>query len=264
MKDTEKGSDSVRSVDRALKILLAFTPNDYELSATELLKRVDLSRATLYRLLYTLEENGFLISVGEPQRFRLGASVSQLAHVWTSSIDLSVIAQPVMQDIWRKTQETVALFIPQDAIRLCVAELPSPQPLSFKRGVGHSELVGRGASGRAILAAMSLRDDQRREYARQAGVTVKALDAELKSIRERGYAVSRNELIQGAVALAVAFFNRDGKVAGSLALYGPETRLNDKKVQELGACLLMRAKDLSDALGYRGADLEAESVSARS
>ena len=58
MSNTEKGykSDNVRAVARALDILLAFTPSDHELSPGELLKRVDLSRPTLYRLLYTLQE----------------------------------------------------------------------------------------------------------------------------------------------------------------------------------------------------------------
>ena len=49
MAQTEKMSDSVRAVDRALEILMAFTATDYELSVGELLKRVDLSRPTLYR-----------------------------------------------------------------------------------------------------------------------------------------------------------------------------------------------------------------------
>ena len=85
---TVEKSDNVRAVGRALEILLAFTEEDPELSAGELLKRVDLSRPTLYRLIYTLQENGFLLSVGEPQRFRLGPAVARLAHVWKSTLDL--------------------------------------------------------------------------------------------------------------------------------------------------------------------------------
>ena len=137
MSNTEK-NDNVRAVARALDILLAFSPDDYELSPAELLKRVDLSRPTLYRLLYTLQESGFLVSVGEPQKFRLGPAVAQLAHVWSSSLDISSLAEPIIRKIWDQTKETVALFLPQGEDRLCVAELPSSQPLNFKRGVGSS------------------------------------------------------------------------------------------------------------------------------
>lgn len=62
MAETEKPGESVRAVDRALEILLAFTATDYELTVGQLLKRVDLSRPTLYRLLYTLEQCGFVVS----------------------------------------------------------------------------------------------------------------------------------------------------------------------------------------------------------
>ena len=107
MSSSEK-TDNVRAVTRALEILLAFTPSDIELSPAELLQRVDLSRPTLYRLLYTLQESGFLVSVGEPQRFRLGPSVARLAHVWTASLDISALAEPVLRRIWNQTHETVA------------------------------------------------------------------------------------------------------------------------------------------------------------
>src|SRR5438270_9819159 len=100
---TENLNGNVRAVGRALDILLAFDGTDYELSAAELLKRVDLSRATLYRLLHTLEQKGFLVSSGEPQKFRLGPAVAHLAHVWTSSLNVAETAKPVLQKIWERT-----------------------------------------------------------------------------------------------------------------------------------------------------------------
>src|SRR5690606_22719251 len=100
---SEKSGEGVRAVERALDILVAFTAADYELTASELLKRVKLSRPTLYRLLYTLEQSGFVISVGEPQKFRLGPAVAHLAHVWSSSLDLSEFAKPIMERIQEQT-----------------------------------------------------------------------------------------------------------------------------------------------------------------
>src|SRR5262245_4688726 len=90
--EEKSGEGSVRAVERALDILLAFNTGDHELTAGELLKRVDLSRPTLYRLLRTLEHKGFVRSSGDPQRFSLGASVAHLAHVWSSSMDVAAVA----------------------------------------------------------------------------------------------------------------------------------------------------------------------------
>src|SRR5262249_25187556 len=137
--ENDKAGDSVRAVDRALDILLAFKPQDDALTVSELLRRVDLSRPTLYRLLRPLQRKQFLIPSGDPQRFRLGPAVAQLSHVWTAGLDLGAAAEPMMRRLRDETGETVALFVPQGAFRLCIAEMPSNQALSFRRGVGYRE-----------------------------------------------------------------------------------------------------------------------------
>ena len=251
---TVEKTDNVRAVGRALEILLAFSENDPELSAGELLKRVDLSRPTLYRLIYTLQEQGFLVSMGEPQRFRLGPSVARLAHVWKSTLDIRTVADPSLRRLWETTQETVALFIPQGNMRLCVNELPSPQPLNFKRGVGYTERIVRGATGRAILAYMEPTPDQLRLYLQGTGLDLKELDAELAVTRKRGYSISRSELISGAVAVAVPFFDQDGAVAGSMGVFGPEVRLDAGRQKEVANLLMEEAVRLSEALGFGKVD----------
>ena len=244
----DKGTDSVRAVTRALELLLAFTRDDFELTASELMTRVDLSRPTLYRLLYTLETSGFVSSSGDPQRFRLGPAVARLSHVWSETLDVSVIAEPIMKKLWSETRETVAVFVAQDMLRLCLAELPSPQPLNFKRGVGYTERIALGASGRAILAFMPDAESNLDRYTEGLGMDQSHFRNELAATRKRGFAVSRNELIEGAVAVAAPFFNGKG-VAGSIGVFGPATRLGDREMQALGKLVIRDAALLSEALG---------------
>lgn len=247
---TVEKTENVRAVGRALEVLLAFSEADVELSAGELLKRVDLSRPTLYRLIYTLEEHGFLVSVGEPQRFRLGPSVARLAHVWKSTLDLGTLAQPVLRRIWEETQETVVMVVPQGNMRLHVAELPSPQPLSFRRGVGYTEHIVLGATGRAILAFIDPTPALLRSYLQGTQVRLKDLEAKLGATRKRGYATSHNELISGAVAVAAPFFDRHAHVAGSVGVLGPEVRLNSARQKVIAKLLLDESAKLSQALGF--------------
>jgi DNA-binding IclR family transcriptional regulator len=241
--------DTVRAVDRALQILLAFTPRDDTLAVGEILKRVDLSRATLYRLLATLERNGFVVSSGEPQRFRLGPAVAQLAHVWSGSHGVATVAQPMMHRVWEKTGETVALFVPDGLYRLCVAEMPSAQALSFKRGVGYRERLVRGASGRAILAHLGDAMPSLDAYAAGLKIDLRKYSQELAQIRARGYAVSRDELIQGAVAVAAPFFDGANRIAGSIGIFGPSVRLPAAQVGKFGKLLEGEARKVSKALG---------------
>src|SRR5262245_65352556 len=104
----------------------------------------------------------------------------------------------MMRRLRDETGETVALFVPQGAFRLCIAEVPSNQALSFRRGVGYRERLTVGASGKVILAYMPPPrpkvDGEPRKYAR-----------ELALIKERGFAISKDAQIQGAVAAAWLF-----------------------------------------------------------
>jgi len=243
-------TEGVRAVDRALDILLAFRAGDSALPTAELLRRVDLSRPTLYRLLATLCQRGLLVAEGEPMRLRLGPAVALLAQVWRSTLSLPEVAQPMMERLWQASRETVALFVRDDVQRVCVAEIESPEPLRFRRGVGYRERLARGASGRAILAFSTVDAEMRGRLYR--GLTIKAADQadDLAAIRKRGFAISRNELIDGAVAIAAPFFDASGQVAGSLGVFGPGVRLKERRVSELVNLLRAEAEALSAALGH--------------
>ncbi|MGF6598384.1 DNA-binding IclR family transcriptional regulator [Paraburkholderia sp. GAS448] len=249
--EEKKSHESVRAVERALEILLAFRPGDEELSVAELLTRVDLSRPTLYRLLNTLEQQGFLFSSGEPQRFRLGSAVAHLAHVWMTSHRVAELAQPMLRRLWEATGETVALFVPDDVNRLCVAEMESPQPLSFRRGVGYREKLVLGASGRSILSQMRLPAEELGRYISDSKQDVERMLADLETIRTQGFATSRHELIDGAVAVAAPFFNGADQVAGSICIFGPSVRVTDERIAQFAELLKHEAANLSRALGQQ-------------
>jgi IclR family acetate operon transcriptional repressor len=143
------------------------------------------------------------------------------------------------------------LFVPQGAYRTCIAELPSTQPLSFKRGVGYRERIVLGASGRAILANANISATELEEYAQGTSVDLSNYPKELELIRKRGYAVSKSELIQGAVAIAAPFFNSAGQVAGSIGVFGPSARLDAARIEEIGKLLMTEAESMAKALGRK-------------
>ncbi|HMN83280.1 MAG TPA: IclR family transcriptional regulator [Burkholderiaceae bacterium] len=234
-----KPADNVRAVERALAILKAFTAHDAELTAGQLLTRVDLSRPTLYRLLQTLQTSGFVVASGNPQRFRLGPAVAHLVHVWTSNQDIAEHAQPMLARLWEQTGETVALYLLDGDDRVCVAELPSAQPLSFRRGIGYRAPITMGASGRAIRAWLTDR----------AAPAAAPAAAELQRIRANGYAVSFEELIQGAVAVAAPVFDAASKVLGAVAVFGPGVRLPQERIETIGRLVSAEAAAISAALG---------------
>lgn len=245
-----KAQDGVRAVGRALDILLAFRPGE-ELTVADLGKRVNLSRPTLYRLLKTLEVNRFLASSGDPQRFRFGSAVGQIAHIWASISMVDRVALPFMQDLWELTHETVALFVPEGPYRRCIAELPSPQALTFKRSPGYRERLVLGASGRAILAHLQLKPGDLEWYASGVSINLETLAAELERDHSRGFAIAKEELAKGAIAIAAPFFDGSGRIAGSLSIVGPIARISLEEAEQFGHRLAVAGADLSRALGRK-------------
>lgn len=65
------------------------------------------------------------------------------------------------------------------------------------------------------------------------------------------YVASRDELIDGAVAVAAAFFRAGGAVAGSLAVFGPAVRIDAARATKFGQLLAREAQQLSEALGWK-------------
>ena len=232
---TAEATATIRSIERAIDVLSCFDHATPQLSVTDLKKRTDLSRPTLYRILATLEGKGVIRSFGEPQRFELGHEASRLGANWIGQDDFIRAARPVLTRLWKKTGETVALFVAaENNKKICIEELKSAQPLTFSRGVGFMEDLATGASGKAMVA-----------------FTKKALsDPDFDDVRRTGVRVSEGEIIEGAVAVAAPIFDRNEQVKGSLCVFGPEVRLSDARRRDCIDHVRQASEDISRALGY--------------
>ncbi len=73
----------------------------------------------------------------------------------------------------------------------------------------------------------------------------------MKAARQSGYATSRGEIFVGAVAVSAPYFDHRGSVVGSVGLYGPEARINDRKITEYSALVREAGRKISTLLGFR-------------
>lgn len=243
---------SVRAVERALDILHVFSADRPSMSVLEIQQRVPLSRPTLYRLLHTLAAKGLVRASGEPQRFSLDHGVGRLASNWMAGIDPIRAGQPLVQRLREGTNETAALFILRGDQRLCVLEIAAPHFLKISRGVGETEHISSGASGKAILAFMTA--DEVEPILRTLPKTTdrQRLLQALERIRRDGFAISRAEVFAGAIAIAAPYFDHASRVAGSVGVFGPQARLDQSWEKEAIRLVQQTARELSAALGHPG------------
>lgn len=240
-----EAAGGVRAVDRAIDILQCFTPDRPLMSVIDIQDRVGLSRPTLYRLLQSLAGKGLVVSEGDPQRFRLAHGVMKLAHVWLAGMDLTRIAQPLLEDLRDRSGETAALFVRRGAERLCVLECPSRHVLAISRGVGDTGHIALGASGKAILAFLDPKERDRIIANAPGSFQAAQLARELEETHRSKISISRGEVFTGAVAVAAPFFDLRGEVCGSIGLFGPQARLSDARIADYVPALLVAALELS-------------------
>jgi IclR family transcriptional regulator, acetate operon repressor len=239
----------VRAVDRAVEILRAFSAERPAMSVLEIQKKVRLSRPTVYRLLETLASHGFVRAHGTPQRFSLDYAVGQLAQNWLEGLDPVAAGQPIIERLHEQTKETVSLNILRGDQGYRVLELPSPHVLSMARGIGPMGHLGRGASGKAILAFMSEKDIEAVVRTLPKGVHKDAVMAELAAIRRDKFSVTRSEIFDGAVGIAAPYFDNANRVVGSVIVFGPELRFDEERIVKVTKGVLASAAELSSALG---------------
>jgi IclR family transcriptional regulator, acetate operon repressor len=256
----KRKTTGVRSVERAIDILEAFSKDRPAMSVLEIQKQTRLSRPTLYRLLETLASRGLIRVHGDPQRFSLDYGVQDLAQNWLSGLDPVAAARPILGRLHEDTQETVALMMVRDQQSLCVLEFRSPHVLAISRGIGPIGHVARGATGKAILAFM---DDKARDLALATlpkDIDKGGLLADIAKTRRDGFRVSRGEVLAGAIAVAAPYFDHAKCVVGSIGVFAPEARVTKAWVELTTARVTASAAELSVALGYPG---EARQPSAR-
>jgi DNA-binding IclR family transcriptional regulator len=75
------------------------------------------------------------------------------------------------------------------------------------------------------------------------------LEAELSRIRERGYAVNREESEEGVASVAVPIPTRAPGLRLALNAAAPQNRLSSAQCPAVAAALIKAAKEISDQLG---------------
>ena len=245
----------VRAVERALAILFVVAESDRPLGLSDISRTVGFDKATVLRLLITLERAGLVIQDSRTRQYALGASVSRLTRGFRT--DIRQIAHPFLENLWHETRETVCLNCGRGVSRVVVDVIPADHEFSIVPAVGSALPIHLGASGKALVAFLPTEEIDRIvrecEGHRESEYTVadvEALHRKLRYTRRNGFAWSIGDVFPGSAAVAAPVFDAAGNVAGSMTVRGPSVRLNRQRLRELGPAVRRTADGLSAALGH--------------
>jgi DNA-binding IclR family transcriptional regulator len=236
---------SVRSVERALDLLTAFSARHHRLQLRDLADVVGLPKASTHRLAASLVGRGFLRQDADGA-YSLGSRLLELGGLVSNTAALAQLTSGAVAELSRLTGETVLVAEMDWMDRTCLIthKRDAQHPLAVTSPVGRRSGLGSGCIGKAVLGAL---DPSEVDVivprltlvprTRRSILDPQVLRDEVATVASRGYAVEINEFIEGVAGVAAAVCVGSGRPLGAVAIIAPSSRAPKRRLDQLGRLL---------------------------
>jgi IclR family transcriptional regulator, pca regulon regulatory protein len=218
---TRRNSDFVQSLERGLAVIRAFDGEHRELALSDVARATGLTRAAARRFLLTLVKLGYMNVIDG--RFSLRPRVLELGYAYLSSVTLPEVAEPHMEALVAKVNESSSISVLDDTDIVYVVRVPTRRIMSITLSVGTRLPAYPTSMGRVLLAGLSDPElDERLDRIDLRPLTSHTITdrnvllATLDEVRQHGYAVVDQELEEGLRSIAVPIRNPSGAVTAAL------------------------------------------------
>lgn len=247
---------TMRSAERLLQVLSAFTMEHPARSMAEISAELNLASSTVRRLVETLERHGYLRQDTASGRYSPHFQVVRLAGVAVSSFDLIKAAAPLLDRLAEETGETVELAMRSVTNAVVMSHRPSKHAFRLVRPLGTIYPCYRGAAAGKVLLAW-LPEARVRELLPPKGTwpgntplsitSTRTLMAALKQVRVQGYATNDGETDSDVWVVAAPVRDHTDAVIAALAIPCLSLRVSALGKRHLAKLVCAAAADLSRA-----------------
>ncbi|WP_419909480.1 IclR family transcriptional regulator [Hoeflea sp.] len=240
---------------RTLLILEILGRSDAALTPTEINRELGLPKQSIHRLCSTLVEQGFLVYEPDGKKLRPARRLRAMASGILHASRVHIARHQILQDVAAAVGETVNFVVPEDKGMSYKDRVDTDWPFRVQLPIGTHVPFHCTASGKTFMSTLSPR-------ARRVMVESIPLDpctantitdkdrllAELGEIARQGYALDREEFMEGMVAIAVPIRDRRNRFLAALAFHGPTVRLTVENMLERKSMLVEAAGRLTQTL----------------
>ncbi len=255
--DRDPGPSQVQSVDRAIAILYLLAQHG-EAGVTTIANELGVHKSTAFRLIAALEHGNLIEQAGERGKYHLGRGVLRLASATTARLELPAEARPVCRRLATDLGEAVNIAILDSGEATYVLQEYAKSAITGRNWLGQRTPLHATASGKVLLAhadpmtAKETFEAPLQPYTPSTVTDPAALEAELATVRERGWAATLEELEIGLNALAAPIYDGTGEVVAAVGVSGPSYRLTVESFPDAAAQLVEGAAEISVRLGHFG------------
>lgn len=239
---------------RTLRILETLGKSDKPMTPTQIGKELGLPKQSIHRLCNTLIEEGYLIQNTTSKGLRPARRLRDFASGIIFASPFHILRHQVLQDIASQVSETVNFVVPQEKGMTYLDRVETDWPFRIQLPIGTHVPFHCTASGKTFLASLPLKTRtamvsalKLEKLTSNTITSPEELLAELKAIRKDGYALDREEFVEGMVAIAVPVRDMSGRYVAAVAFHGPTQRLSLKTAVERKQILIDGAERLISA-----------------
>jgi DNA-binding IclR family transcriptional regulator len=234
-----------------------------QMGLSELARRTGVAKASVHRLCNDLVEWGILERSGDS--FRLGPRLFELGQRVPARRSLCDAALPFMEDLFVATMQNVHLAVLEGTEVMYAEKIVGRRSVPVPSQVGGRLPLHCTATGKCLLAfgpdellARTI-DSGLSARTHRSIVAIERLESELAAVRERGFALEKEEAHRGFASIAAPLFGARNHVVAAIAI---TTSVAELRANEYVPALLAASRGLSRRLGARlssGADVEPRS-----
>lgn len=248
----------IQVIDRAVGLMRALADADGPLGLRELARRASLSPSTARRILTSLTFHRLCEQTPEGA-YRLGLSLFELGARVESDLDIRTRSLPTLKWLSEQSHLTAFICVQRNERVIAIERIDGRYAFSLALTVGGSLPLHAGAASRALLAHLPeeeavrlLASSPRDSFTERTLTGDDEIAADRRQVRERGYAISDEDVTPGVAALGIPVFGSgsDGVPAAAISVAGLVPHVLGDERERLIGLLCTAADEISRGLGY--------------
>jgi IclR family KDG regulon transcriptional repressor len=247
----------VQSVERTFDIIEALSHEKDGLGLTDIGKRVGLHKSTVFRLLSSLAEKGYIDKNPKTANYRLSLKFIELSSTFLNNLELKTEALPFLKKLASLTTQAVYFAILDGWEVIYIEKVETFESIRKYDIIGKRAPSYCTALGKSLLSGLS--EDEIRERFQAIPLTAFApntitnldrLLQELDLIRARGWSEDDEEYEEGVRCIAAPIYDYRNCVIAALSTSGPKNIISKDRKRELSQYVVEAARDISKTMGY--------------
>lgn len=239
---TTEAPTEVTAARRTVEIIEALDRLE-SAGVTRIAEELDVAKSTAHDYLNTLEAEEYVCKRGT--EYTLSLRVLGHGIRTRNRMDLYRVGREIIDELADSTEEFVTMVVPEHGWGVNIYHNQGGRTVRFDTYLGKREYPHCSSWGKAILAEWS--DERIRTVVERRGMPqrtdntitdVETLLEEIETIRERGYAIDREEGTAGTTCVGGAITSSDDTVLGAVSISGASRRFDEERIGQLSQELL--------------------------